>query len=453
MKSFNRRDFLRAGGAGALFAGLASGRSPLQVVARLAGDGPIMASPKVFTIFLRGAQDGVHTVVPVGDSTYTTARFSASMQPPTMPLTGTTYAALNSDYAALLPIDAANHAAFVHQCGNASGERSHFVEQQIWESAFVPTVAQPSLEEEGVIARLSEAAGFGSAVPGASVSKSMQRFYRGFTPARILAHIRSLADYSIGSTPIADRQRDALLANLGPTPSKELEQFLDATGEFVLTSEAAVTGLAGYVHDGAKFPIGSMEAGNAGLTYYPPGDGFMQQCEEAVELLLASGGPVDCQAVGVEFGGWDTHRDQDQDRPLVDPYLAHAIRSIYDCAIAQLSDFVILVVTEFGRTNHENSKTGTDHGVGSLLMAFGPRVNGGVYNCHGGVGLGRQWRELGASTSTYTLWPNAQPVATDFRLVYAELFERLFGLSSGAGSQIEQVIPGWTDNNYLGVFN
>ncbi|MCR9247514.1 MAG: DUF1501 domain-containing protein [bacterium] len=456
MTNFDRRQFLRVGGAGALFSGLLSAgtRSPMSVVARLSGSPMPVTTPRVFTIFLRGAMDGVHTVIPKNDPTYLTARFSPEMRPTTAPLAGSTFAELNTDFDLLQDIHNSNNAAFVHQVGNPEGERSHFVEQQIWESAFVPTVAQPSLEEEGVIARLAEAAGFGSDVPGASVSKAMQRFYRGFTPARILAHIRSLSDYSIGAAGgIADRQRDALARNLMTTPTKELERFLDATGEFVLASEDAVSGLAGYQHDGAKFPIGEPEATAAGLDYYQPGDAFMRQCEEGVELLLAAGGPVDCQAVGVEFGGWDTHVDQDEQRPLLDPYLARAIRSIYDCALPACPNFVILVVTEFGRTNFENSRTGTDHGVGSLLMAFGPRVNGGVYNCHDGIGLGRQWRNLGNTPQDYTLWPNAQPVATDFRLIYAEMFEKLFGLTSGAGSQIEQVVPGWTDSNYLGVFN
>ena len=65
MSKFNRRDFLRAGGAGAVFAGFASARSPMRIFASARSGQALVGTPKVFTIFLRGAHDGVHTVVPV----------------------------------------------------------------------------------------------------------------------------------------------------------------------------------------------------------------------------------------------------------------------------------------------------------------------------------------------------------------------------------------------------
>ncbi len=448
MTTFNRRDILRAGGVGAFLSAFANASSPVRLLRSFSPSAPLPnpGDPRLLTIFLRGAHDGVYTVVPTGDPTYATAR--PTLQPPTLALPGTTYARLNSAYAELQPIIAAGRAAFLHQVGNPTGGRSHFVEMQIYEGAQNTA----PLREDGVIARLRANGAFGSStgpVFGASVSYRMQQFYRGFVPAEIMAHVRGISDYTLGSVPIADRQRASLATHLSQTPIGPIEPFVDAVGEYVAATEAAISGIT-YTHDPVAFPTNAAESQAQGLPLAPIGYSFMSHCEQALELLKSATG---CQAVGVELGAWDTHNDQAAERGPLDVYLARGIRSLHDgAAAAGLTNLVILVVTEFGRTNIENGNQGTDHGVGGLMMAFGPRVNGGVYNCHGGTGLGAAWRDLGTSPTTWTLFPNACPVATDFRLVYAELFHKLFGIPHGAGSAMEVVIPGWTNTGYLGCF-
>jgi uncharacterized protein (DUF1501 family) len=455
MSTFNRRDILRAGGVGAFLSAFAKAGVPAHVIGPI-GNAPLAGSvddPRVITIFLRGAQDGVHTIVPVGDSTYTTAR--PNLQPGTVPLPGSAYAALNAKYAALLPIYGAGHAAFLHQIGNPDGERSHFDEQQIYESAYVPVGVTDPLKEDGVIARLAGIGTFSpstTAVRGASVSFQMQQFFRGFTAAQTLAHVRHSSVYTLGNQPIHARQRTSMQAHLNqaPGPTAAIEAHLDAVGEYVLASEAAISGLP-TSHDAASFPNNPTEAAAQGLPATPAGYGFMSQCEQAYKLVSTVG--LECQAVGIELGGWDTHGTQMAQRDALDPWLAHAIRSLYDLLVfGGFTNFVILVVTEFGRTNIENANLGTDHGVGGLMMAFGNRVNSGVYNCHNGSGLGRAWRELGTTPSQYTRYTNACYVARDFRSIYAELFHKLFGLTHGSGSQIATVIPGWTNTSYQGCF-
>jgi len=56
-------------------------------------------------------------------------------------------------------------------------------------------------------------------------------------------------------------------------------------------------------------------------------------------------------------------------------------------------------------------------------------------------------RPLGSNPNTHGLHPNACPVATDFREIYAELFDRLFGLST---HQIGNLIPSWISTNRVG---
>ena len=42
----------------------------------------------------------------------------------------------------------------------------------------------------------------------------------------------------------------------------------------------------------------------------------------------------------------------------------------------------IAIVSEFGRTNHENGSFGTDHGGAGVCLLLGPGVRGGVYGLH-----------------------------------------------------------------------
>lgn len=399
--------------------------------------------------------DGVHTVVPVGDSTYTTARTGPLdlSNVGLLSLPGTTYAKLNPNWAALNPVIAAGQASFLHQIGNPYGARSHFEEMQILETGFAPSSATESLEQEGFVTRLGEESGW-TGVRGASVSLRMQRLFRGHTMNRLFAHVRSIGGYTLGGAPINARQRDLLALHLGQTPPALVAENLQhETSLYVGASEPVINGVS-VVHDPQAFPTNPTEAAEQSLPDFGSGLALMSNCEQALALLKSV---PSCRAVGVEYGSWDTHNDQVPERNLLDPYIAHAISSLWTkLTEGGFSKTTILVITEFGRTNSGNSAQGTDHGVGSLMMAFGPRVRGGVYNCAAtnNTGFGVRWRPLlSPSGQPYATFPNACPVAHDFRLIYAELLHKAFGLSHGVGSAISQVLKDWTDTNYLGAFH
>jgi uncharacterized protein (DUF1501 family) len=455
MSKIDRRRFLELGGVGAVLGAWARASAPSGTLLPSSAALPVQpADPRLIVIFLRGGMDGVHTVVPVGDSTYTAARTGpldlSSVGLLNVP--GTTYAKLNPNWKALSPVIAAGQAGFLHQIGNPYGARSHFEEMQILETGFAPSNVSESLEEEGFVPRLGEQSGW-SGVRGASVSLRMQRLFRGHAGSKIFAHVRSIGGYTLGSAPINQRQRDLLALHLGQTPPIPIAENLQhETSLYVGATEPTINGV-GFVHDPAAFPANLAEASALNLPDFGAGYALMSNCEQALALLRSVSS---CRAVGVEYGSWDTHNDQVPERDLLDPYVAHAIASLWaKLAEGGFTKSTILVITEFGRTNSGNSALGTDHGVGGLMMAFGPRVRGGVYNCAAtsNTGFGVRWRPLlTASGLPYTTFPNACPVAHDFRLIYAELLHKVFGLSHGVGSAIEQVLPGWTDTGYLGAF-
>ena len=121
------------------------------------------------------------------------------------------------------------------------------------------------------------------------------------------------------------------------------------------------------------------------------------------------------------LGGWDTHVNQGAGegqlanhlKPLGEGLatLAHDLGPVY-------ANTVILVVSEFGRTVHENGNRGTDHGHGNVMWVMGGRVAGGrVYG---------QWPGLGAD-GLYQKRDLA--VTTDFRSTIGAVLGKHLGIA------------------------
>jgi uncharacterized protein (DUF1501 family) len=130
----------------------------------------------------------------------------------------------------------------------------------------------------------------------------------------------------------------------------------------------------------------------------------------------------------VTTGGFDTHATQGVNQgsyfnlmaTLNDGLLAfyHDIRNQ-----GLLGDTLLVTFSEFGRRINENGSAGTDHGAGSLMMAMGGRVNGGLYGTTA---------RLNPDPQNPTLENNGNDVryAIDFRSVYAQVIDRWLGGNS-----------------------
>jgi len=94
----------------------------------------------------------------------------------------------------------------------------------------------------------------------------------------------------------------------------------------------------------------------------------------------------------------------------------------------RMSNVVVLTMSEFGRTIHENGNSGTDHGHATAMFLLGGPVNGGRI-------LGR--------------WPGLAPeqryegrdvaVTTDFRDLFAEVVGKHLG-----SADVASVFPGYS---------
>jgi uncharacterized protein (DUF1501 family) len=101
--------------------------------------------------------------------------------------------------------------------------------------------------------------------------------------------------------------------------------------------------------------------------------------------------------------------------------LTQGLRDIYQ-------DTVIIIISEFGRTVHENGDLGTDHGHGNVMWAMGGGIRGGkIYG---------QWPGL-AEENLYEQRDLA--VTTDFRSVIASILTQHLKVDN---DQLNIIFPG-----------
>ena len=396
----DRRTFMRLAGLGVGLTLVPFGRHGWLALS--AGEA---SGRRLVVVFLRGAVDGLSVVVPVADSRYYEARSSIAISKP-----GSDGGALGLDgrfglhpaLSPLVPLWRAGGLAFVHACGSPDPTRSHFDAQDYMESATPGVKGTPDGWMNRLLAVLP-----GTHAPTQAVSFSP-------TIPRILSGRMAVANMALGS------------AAARPTPLDR-----PAVGEAFDRLYGGEDNLSKAYREGreARSQLMSdlseeMAAANQGA---PPAEGFRRQGERLGRMMAKD---PSIQLAFVALGGWDTHVNQG----AVQGQLAGRLKGLGE-GLAGLSqnlgaawrDTVVLVLSEFGRTVHENGNRGTDHGHGNVMWVLGgPAAGGKVYG---------EWPGL-SSASLYQGRDLA--VTTDFRQVLAAVLERHLRLQD---RQLEAVFP------------
>ena len=86
---------------------------------------------------------------------------------------------------------------------------------------------------------------------------------------------------------------------------------------------------------------------------------------------------------------------------------------------------MVVVISEFGRTFRENGDRGTDHGHGSVYWVMGGGINGG-----------RIARRAGQGRAGDLFQNRDYPVLTDYRAMFAGLFQHMYGLQPASIQRI-----------------
>lgn len=156
-----------------------------------------------------------------------------------------------------------------------------------------------------------------------------------------------------------------------------------------------------------------------------PNNGFALALRAVAGALSAQ---IGTRVFWVETGGYDTHASQNTlngSYATLMTTLNDGLTAFYRDLSNQglMNDTLVLQFSEFGRRVSENGSNGTDHGAGSVMMAFGGQVRGGVYGTA---------PSLSPDPANPTLENGANDVRheTDFRSVYARVIDQWLGTDS-----------------------
>jgi uncharacterized protein (DUF1501 family) len=396
----NRRDFLRLS-AGAALLPLGGG-----AWAAAAEGGP----KRFIVILLRGAVDGLNVVVPCSEPAYYHARPTIAIGRPgtkdgALPLDGRF--GLHPSLAGLLPLWGEKKLAFIHAAGSPDPTRSHFDAQLFIENGTPGRTTTPDGWMNRLLAALPSPHGPTQAV---SIGPTLPQILRGHEPVANL----ELGPGAARPMPI-DR----------PEVSNVFDQLYardDAIGRAYREGRAARTELVG---DLAR----EMQQADNGA---PSANSFPATAAQLAHLVAQD---RRIRLAFASLGGWDTHVNQKGQLashlgPLGDGLaaLARGLGKDWD-------DTVVVVLSEFGRTVHENGGAGTDHGHGNVLWVLGGRVRGGdIYG---------EWPGLGAA-QLYQRRDLA--VTTDYRTAIAVILERHLRLDDRRLAQIFPDLPRTSSN-------
>jgi uncharacterized protein (DUF1501 family) len=374
---------------------------------------PAAARPLV-VVFLRGALDGLNTVVPFRDDDYRRLRPSLALPAPDGKApAGRTVLDLDGQFGLhpalepILPLWREGRMAIVHAVGSDDRTRSHFEAQDQVEHGS----ASGQVVSGGWIGRHLRAAGAsgsGGALRALAIGEAIPESLRGAPAA---GAVRSLDEVRLVSAVGGEQGIEGALAALHATG----DDLLASAGRETLALLRRVQGLR---EDGA---------GASG----PPADGFGRALSQVARLLRAG---VGLEAACVDLGGFDTHFGQGGIDAGLAGGLAGPLRSLGAGLAAFAKDLgprfeetTVVVLTEFGRRAYENTALGTDHGSGSVMFLLGGGLRGG--KVHG------RWPGL-AKDALHE--ESDLAVTTDYRSVLAEVLVRRCGAADAAA-----VFPGF----------
>ncbi len=398
MDTFDRRKLLQIAAAGSVLI-------PVGHSAFAAAAGAAPGGKRLVVVLLRGAVDGLNVVVPHAEAAYYDARPTIAIPQPgrdggVLDLDG--HFGLHPALASLMPQWRDGTLAFVHASGSPDTTRSHFDAQDYMES--------------GTPGKKSTADGW--------MNRLLRELPLPRTPTSALSFGPTLPRIFSGPVDVATIPLGKAAANAIPLDRPLINAAFDQlyTGDDSL-SRAYREGLESHKKVMKDLQSDMMAADNGA----PSPITFGEDTAHLARLIKQD------PRVNLAFfalGGWDTHVNQGNGegqlanrlRPL-----AEGLASLATNLGKSYQDTVIVVMSEFGRTVHENGNRGTDHGHGNVMWVMGGGVAGG--KVHG------RWPGLDTASLNEK---RDLAVTTDFRSVIAAVLAGHLNLTP---EQIGTVLP------------
>ena len=367
---------------------------------------------RLIVIFLRGAVDGLNVVVPYSETAYYQARPKIAIPQPgqqggVLDLDGRF--GLHPALAPLIPLWQQKTLAFVHACGSPDPTRSHFDAQYYMEGG-TPDVKNTS---DGWMNRLLKILSGHSPIQAVSLGATTPHILSGRMPVANLASGRN-ADKSL---PL-DR----------PQVAEAFDKLYSGKDNLSQTYHEGLMARQALKHD----LDAEMKMANNGA---PLPFGFAKDAQRLAQLMVRD---PRIQLGFMDLGGWDTHVNQGSSTGQLArnlEQLGQGLASLVQGLGLVYQNTAIVVMSEFGRTVHENGNGGTDHGHGNVMWVLGGLVRGGkVYG---------QWPGL----STDQLYQGRDlAITTDFRDAIATILKRHLNLDQ---VKLNQVFPDYASKQNI----
>jgi len=411
-----RRNFVIGCGAGIALSAL----NGVQSFAYAPSHQQEAPSKEIFVfLFLRGGMDALNFLAPVSDSNYIQARAKGLRIEANEGLAlknglGQLNFQLHPKAKALKELYDSKDLAFIHACGLPNGTRSHFDAMNLIERGIV----EKQGASEGWLARYLKQADLGAArLPALALSGNLSLAFLG---SPIASAIQQVDEFDI--------QGDARLKGI-------LKHLYKGDGLLERTAQRSLETIK-YVQ--AQLP---RQGNNKPKPYkaehgveYPTEwyiKGFSDSMKNLARLIKMDLG---AQVATIDYGGWDTHENQQWVFPKKVEALSRVLAAFYNDLSNYHQRLTVVAMSEFGRRLRSNKSMGTDHGYGGLAMVLGGKVNGG---------------------RMYGDWPglaNEQldnrvdlKVTTDYRQILGEVMQKRFGQR-----QLDTIFPSFTDYKGLG---
>ena len=386
----NRRNFLQVGLAAAsvpLF-GTVNGVSwagPAQT-SRLSKSGAAAVEKSAYQnllilVELKGANDGLNTVIPFDNPLYAGLRPKIAI-PRDQVLQLSAQAGLHPSLKPLMALWGDQQLAVVQGVGYPRPNLSHFRSIEIWDTAsnseefldagwlarnFAQTPAPRQFAADGVVVGSSD--------------------------------MGPLSGPNVRTIALADTRQflqQARLANGGADAR-------NGALRHILSVESEIIHAASKLNNNYAFK-----------TEFPR-SGFGNQIRTAAQLVASNAGMA---VIRLTLGGFDTHANQLGTHANLLRDFADGIGAL-KAAMLELNRWdstTVMTYAEFGRRPKENQSGGTDHGTANAHFLMGGKVRGGLY------GQAPQLDQLDGNGNL--------PFAVDFRGLYATVIDRWWGGNS-----------------------
>jgi uncharacterized protein (DUF1501 family) len=399
----SRRIFLKSGGVTMI--GMSTVPTFLQ---RAVAATPMSNKKKLIVVFQRGAADGLNIVVPFGEENYYRIRPTIAIPQPRNGVEGTAidldgFFGLHPSLASLGPLFHNGQLAIVHAAGSPDTTRSHFDAQDFMESG-TPGVKST---DDGWLNRTVSGMNEQDASPFRAVAlgPNLPLTLRGAAPALALADVKQFRVMS---------QSTAVQGDFEALYAQTVDKVLRGTG--TETFEAI---------DMLRKADPSRLQPENGAEY--PKSRVGQTLQQVAQLLKAD---IGMEVGFVDTGGWDNHVNEGGAQGQMSNLLrdmGQGLTAFHQDLGDRMEDVVVVTMSEFGRTAHENGNRGTDHGHANCMFVMGGPVKGAkVYGKWPGLGPGElnEGRDLA--------------LTTDFRSVLGEIIDGHLGSKS-----LHTVFPGF----------